>query len=116
MSTIFWLAVLNALLAATGQVLWKIGVNGKNLLSLPNIIEIMLSPYILTGLLIYGITTFLWLYLLSKADVSYIYPIQSLVFVIIILAGAFLFGENISINRWIGLTVICIGVFILASK
>jgi len=113
---IILLTILNSLLMVSGQILWKLGMNGKNIAGLADIIVVMFSPLIFSGLLIYAIATFLWLYVLSKADLSYVYPIQSLAFIFALLVSFFLFKEDVTLNRWIGTVIICAGVFLISVK
>jgi len=49
------------------------------------------------------------LYLLSQRDVSVIWPLTALGFVVTTLAAKFILREEISITRWIGITLIVIG-------
>ena len=113
---IILLTIFNSLLMVTGQILWKIGVAGKNLNNIIDIIKVMFSPCIFSGLMIYVGATFLWLYILSKADLSYVYPLQSLAFIFAIFVSIFIFRENVTLNRWIGTIVICLGVAIVSTK
>jgi drug/metabolite transporter (DMT)-like permease len=49
------------------------------------------------------------LYLLSQQDVSVVWPLTALGFVVTTLAAKFILREEISITRWIGITLIVIG-------
>ena len=113
---IIMLTVLNSLLMVAGQTFWKAGMIGKNINSFFDIILVMFSPLIVCGLMVYIIATFLWLYILSKAELSYVYPIQSLAFPIALFVAAFLFKETITLNRLIGAAMICIGVLLTSLR
>ena len=106
------LCLLNTLLMVIGQTLFKIGSNGKQLDSLRNIIKVMLSPVILLALTIYAVTTVLWLYILSKTEISFAYPIQALAFPLVLVISSIIFHEQIPLNRWAGVALIFIGVYI----
>ena len=110
------LTVLNSLLMVTGQTFWKAGMIGKNINNFFDILLVMFSPLIVCGLMVYIIATFLWLYILSKAELSYVYPIQSLAFPFALFVAAFLFKETITLNRLIGTAVICIGVLLTSLR
>ncbi len=110
------LTILNALLLATGQLLWKTGMQNKDIRSFDQMMLCFLNPYIIGGLMIYGLTTILWLFIVSKADLSYVYPIQSFVLIIILLSSALIFKENVTINRWVGAAFIALGVIIVGSR
>jgi len=107
-------------LLLAGQVLWK-----KGLAILPGvysagITHLLLglggSIYIWSGLVLYGLATLLWLYLLSKYDLSYIYPFTSLSFVMAIFVSSLLLGETVTWNRWAGAVTIVLGVYLVSLK
>ena len=106
------LCFLNTLLMVTGQMMFKYGSAGKSIASIADIIKLLFSPIIFTALCIYGVTTMLWLYILSKTPISYAYPIQALAFPIVLIASMFLFNESIPPMRWVGVIIIMCGVFI----
>ncbi len=110
------LTLLSTVLMAIGQLLFKYGSTGKEFDSLINIIKIMLSPPIFIALCIYAVNTVLWTYILSKVDISKAYPIQSLTFAIVMIAAAILFKEQIPMNRWVGVGIIILGVFVTTVK
>jgi multidrug transporter EmrE-like cation transporter len=77
--------------------------------------RIATSPGIWAGLAIYGVGTFFWLIALSQVELGYAYPFLSLSYVLILLASAALFGEQLSWWRLGGVVVICLGVYVVAS-
>ncbi len=111
MKNIF-LCLINTLMMVCGQVLFKLGSNGKSISSFSDIIALLFSPIILLALALYGCTTLLWLYILSKVKISFAYPIQALAFPIVLIVSGLIFKEEIPVNRWIGVVVIVIGVYI----
>lgn len=113
---IILLAILNSLFMVIGQILWKTGISGKDIKSPFEIFQAMFSPFILGGILVYIIATFLWLYILNKSELSYIYPVQSLAYVFSLLPAIFIFGENVYPNRLIGAVIICFGVYMVTIK
>ena len=109
------LCFLNTLMMATGQIMFKYGSDGKVLSSLSDIFKLFFTPIIFMALCLYAITTGLWLYILSEMPISIAYPIQALAFPIVLLFSIILFKENIPFVKWIGIAVICFGVFIVTS-
>jgi drug/metabolite transporter (DMT)-like permease len=77
--------------------------------------RIAASPGIWAGLGIYGVGTFFWLVALSQVELGYAYPFLSLSYVLILIASAALFREQLSLWRLGGVLVICLGVYIVAS-
>jgi uncharacterized membrane protein len=50
---------------------------------------------------------------LSWADYSYVQPASSLAYAVVALLGYFMLGESISPLHWVGIAVICMGVFVV---
>ena len=109
--TYIFLAI-NIIFLATGQVLWKLGMSKINGF---NIINIILEPYIISGIILYGVATFLWLYILSKEELSLVYPLQSITYVLGTVLALFIFHENISLVRWIGIATIVLGASLVVK-
>ncbi len=110
------LILFNVLLLTSGQVLWKMGLARTGGISLDNMLQVFLSPLILAGLALYVAATVVWFAVLSRADLSYAYPLQSTAYVIGVIAAWFLFKEVIPPTRWIGVLVIIAGVVIVSYK
>lgn len=110
------LCLINTALMVTGQILFKIGSRGRTLASVKDILVMMFSPVILLALCIYAGTTVLWLFILNKAELSFAYPIQALAFPAVLLISSLIFHENIPLNRWLGVGIIFLGVYIAIYK
>lgn len=54
------------------------------------------------------------LYMLSRSDVSFIWPLTSLGFIVTTLAAKFILDEKVSGPRWAGVTLIALGVFLIS--
>jgi multidrug transporter EmrE-like cation transporter len=72
------------------------------------------SPMVWLGLGLYGLSTLLWLWVLSRLDVSLAYPLVSLGFVVTMVAGVLWLGEPFSWLRVGACTLIVVGVSLLA--
>jgi uncharacterized membrane protein len=108
--TYIFLAI-NIVFLATGQMLWKLGMSKMDRF---NIVSIILNPYIILGVTLYGLATLFWLYVLSKKELSLIYPLQSITYVLGTMLAIFVFHENVSLLRWIGIATIIIGATLVA--
>jgi len=108
------LVLVNCILLVSGQILWKIGLRDLSFNGLKSIISILFNKYIFSGLVIYAVATFYWFYILKKYDLTKVYPIQSLSYVLALIFGYLILNENITKNSIIGTIIICIGVFIIA--
>ena len=106
------LCLLNTALLATGQMLFKLGSNGKSLNGIVDMIRLMFSTVILAALCLYGGTTVLWLYILSRTPMSHAYPIQALAYPVVLFVSMLLFKEPISVTKWLGVGIIILGVVV----
>ena len=58
-------------------------------------------------------TVVLWAYLLKHNDLSFVYPLLSISYIISLFVGSFIFGETIPLTRWIGVVIVMIGVYFI---
>ena len=75
-------------------------------------LNIITSGYIIGGDVLYVIATVLWLYLLTKFDFNYIYPMVSISFILSAIVSQFILNEHVPLNGWIGVGIITIGVIV----
>ena len=107
---------------AVGQLTLKAGMNsivqtyGKLQLSADTLIHMATNPLLIVGIAIFGISTLLWLFALAKADLSFAYPFLSLTYLVVLIGGAFLFGDKVTLPRVLGFAVIIAGVWIVARS
>ena len=116
-----WLILLSVTTGVAGQTMIKLGVSrpgaveeSSGLLSL--ISMILRSPLIILGLLLYGAGALAWIAVLSRLDLSLAYPFLALNFVLVALVSFSFLGESIPPLRWLGILVICIGIFLVARS
>jgi len=116
------LILVDVLLNVTGQLSLKYGMSkiGNFSLSLsalpPVFLKAATNLSVLFGLFCYGLGFMVWLIVLSKAEVSYAYPLISLGYVLTALLAWVLFGEALNGNRLVGILTICLGVFLIARN
>jgi drug/metabolite transporter (DMT)-like permease len=108
----------SVLFAATGHLLIKSGLNSLRVAGVPSglvprLMGYLLAPAVTGGLLIYGIGTALWVFAVSKREISYLFPLSALNYVVVALGGKWLFGESILATRWIGILVVVGGVWLM---
>jgi len=75
-----------------------------------------LHPGVLLGLLCYAVSVVVWIVALSRVDVSIAYPMLSVGYVVNALLAMWLFHEDVSLQRWLGIGVILIGVTLVARS
>ncbi|ASS90107.1 hypothetical protein CX649_04720 [Bacillaceae bacterium ZC4] len=110
----FILILGNTLILVTGQFLWKYGMENQTLsFSLLSILKVIFSPFVFSGLAMYGIATILWLYILSKVPLSVAYPFQSIAYILAVFGAHFVFNETITFQKVLGCLLIMAGVSII---
>ncbi|MDH6268512.1 drug/metabolite transporter (DMT)-like permease [Rhizobium sp. SG_E_25_P2] len=75
---------------------------------------VVLSPYVIGGLGLYGLGAILWLLVLSKLPVSSAYPFVALGMALTTAAGVVVLGEQISWPTALGVAVIIAGICLVA--
>jgi drug/metabolite transporter (DMT)-like permease len=75
--------------------------------------EILRTPSIWMGigsLLVFFVANML---VLTEADYSFVQPAGSLAYGVVALLGIVMLGEHVSLLRWVGIAIICLGVFVV---
>ena len=115
------LVLLFSFLIVSGQVLWKLAIdkNGglinRDYTAIQNFWNLLLSPYMLFGIGIYMFATVFWMYLLGEYEYSFIYPMSSMTFVMSLFFASYVFDEEITLYKIIGVLIIILGVFIVTK-
>ena len=97
-----------------GNFLLKRGMPPE-LSSAADYITVLFRPMVSLGVLL----LILWLAsrmaMLSWADLSYVLPVTSLQYVLVVIAGRVLLEERVSVYRWIGIASITAGVALVSG-
>ena len=108
-------------LNAAAQLLLKKGMMSIGSLSissagfLPFVQRVLFEPFVIAGLGCYVISVGIWMFVLSKCEVSFAYPFLSIGYVVTAVGGYYMFSESLTITRILGILTICLGV-VLISK
>jgi len=112
--------LISITLGPLGNVFLGKGMKGFGAIASAKIADLLhIAPRVLlSGYIWLGIACLLGFFvshmlLLTWADYSYVQPATSLSYLSISVLSYFLLGEMISPLRWVGVTVICFGVFIV---
>lgn len=113
------LIVFGVLLASLGQLLLKLGMikvgRVSSLASAPSmILTALLSPLVLAGLAIFGISALSWLVVLSRVRLSIAYPMVSLGYVSVVFFSWLIFKEPVKPVTIAGCLTIIFGVFLIS--
>lgn len=113
------LGLVSIMLLSAGQTSLKYGLNvigGVSLSDGLSFLKLLQTPWVIVGFVLYGLSSILWLDVLSKLEFSLAFPMVGLTYVFTLLIGRFFFGETIGWERMIGVALIICGVFFLVRS
>ena len=103
--------------AATGQVMLKHGMqiattraahSGGSLA-----LRAATSPWVLLGLVVFGISAVAWLAALSRVPLSVAYPFNALGYLVILTASVVVLHERANVFTWLGSLLVVSGLLIV---
>jgi uncharacterized membrane protein len=120
----FILLILSVVIGAVAQISLKKGVS--NLQSKYDTMEILNpvkflsilkeSPLIFVGGLLYALGFVIWIAAMTKFDVSFMYPMLSLAYILVAVLAFVILKENITLYRWLGIILVTIGSMLLLKS
>lgn len=122
-STVFLLILCSTALSAFAQICLKYGMSHVTVVdaiqsgdSTKVAFAILLNTSIMGGLLLYGASAISWLFVLAKVEVSYAYPFVALGFILTMILGKVLLGDELSLARVLGTCVVVAGLAIVTHS
>jgi multidrug transporter EmrE-like cation transporter len=115
------LILVSVVLAAVAQLTLKHGMNqvtsstGELKLELASVRDVLTTPAVWGGLLLFGVSALVWLAVLSRTTLSFAYPFASLTYVLILLADRFLLDQQVPALRYAGVACIMVGIVLVAQ-
>lgn len=97
------LMLLSAVLACTGQLLWKLAARSDSLL------------LIALGLALYGCGALLMIFALRHGELSVLHPMMSAGYVFSLFLGAIVLDETVSVTKIAGVAMIILGLICLSA-
>ena len=117
------LVLICVVFGAFGQISMKTGMrqvrqidDASDLLDLSTIVQIFSNFYVVGGLVLYMISAFLWLGALSTLDVSLMYPLLSLGYVVTAFFAMAFLGEIVTYSRWAGIALVVVGCILIVKS
>jgi drug/metabolite transporter (DMT)-like permease len=108
-------------LAALAQLTLKAGMNqvteangGAVTLSGDAIRTMLTNLTVWAGLVLFGLSAVVWLFVLSRTSLSFAYPFAALTYLLIVLVDRFVLHEAVPAARWAGVACIMIGIVLVA--
>jgi multidrug transporter EmrE-like cation transporter len=118
----FAFLMTGVLLNAAAQLLLKAGTNALGVLTLTRetwsdtLLRMATQGHFALGFGCYALSVIVWIFGLSRVPVSMAYPLLSVGYVVNAVAAHFLFGEAVTVSRWLGIGFIVIGVTLVARS
>lgn len=101
------------ILAALGQLILKTGMNQVGKFEL---VKSFTNPTVLLGLGFYLASLILWMMVLTRENLSFVYPLVAFSYVVTVTLSRFVLHEPVPSLRWIGLAVIVFGILLIAKS
>jgi drug/metabolite transporter (DMT)-like permease len=103
------LLMCSAFMAASGQLLFKIGAQGK--------IQFLefLNLHIATGFCFYFLSAAIWIYTLSFEKLVNVFAFTALTFVLVYAGGVFLLGESMNMAAATGVLFVLLGLYLITA-
>lgn len=110
--------ILYVLATSFALIVLKLGTkDGAPLQLAGNKPTINLNPSTVLGIVLYGVSFLLYMYLISKNDLGYIIPLTTaLVYILIFIASYVVFHEVFTVIKIFGIALILAGLIILNLK
>ena len=118
----FAFLITGVLLNAAAQLFLKAGTNALGVITLTSdnwsatFGRMAAEPHFIAGAALYVVSLFVWILGLSRVPVSIAYPMLSLGYVVNAIAAHYLFGEVVTLTRWLGIGFIILGVWLVARS
>jgi multidrug transporter EmrE-like cation transporter len=106
------------LFTSAGQLLLRLGMRGfeANASGLDQLIRYVLhTPSVWFAVGLYGVSTLLWMRVLTRYPVGAVYPMVAMGYVLVTIGGLLFLNEKVPLQGWLALMVICFGTLLLAA-
>ncbi len=116
----FAFLITGVLLNAGAQLLLKAGTNVLGVITLTRdnwldtLWRMATQGFFVTGVVVYMVSLVIWIMGLSRVPVSVAYPMLSLGYVVNAVLAYYLFGEAVTVTKWLGIGLIILGVWLVA--
>jgi multidrug transporter EmrE-like cation transporter len=111
------LVICAVCLTVTGELFLKTGMNRVGMVSFGQIVSaiarVLRTPPIYVGFAFVFSGALVWLAALSRAPLSFAYPILSLGYVLVLIFSRVVLHEPVSPLRWIGTAVVVCGIWLV---
>jgi uncharacterized membrane protein len=120
---LFLLVITCVTIGALAQLAMKIGMSGPAVqatlgsgIGANFVWAVVRNPLVIGGLFAYFVGAGLWLLVLSKADLSLVFPFTGLGFILTMLFGWLFLNEDVGTYRVVGTLLIASGAYLIAKS
>ena len=112
--------VLSILISSSAHLLLKKGVSNGDISSTKSVnlfstaMDLVTNPWIVGGMFLHVCALVVWLWALSRVDISFAYPFLALGYVFVGIMAWWLLGESITATRLTGMLIIVFGLIVLS--
>lgn len=117
---IIFLIVLTSICDTISQLFLKNSINSldANINSLKRVLQFLLKlaaiPRVWIGFIFSCLSLFIWLFVLSKADLNFAFSLDSMHYIFIAYASMLILKENVGPKRWAGTILIVVGIILVS--
>jgi len=118
---ILGLIFITDLIDTAGQLIIKASINkiDFHIDSIPKafrlILQLIRIPRVWLAFLLSFLSLFVWLFVLSRAELGFAFSLDSMRYILIVIASAVLLKEKITLSRWLGIVCVVLGIILVAS-
>jgi len=112
MSWTTWMLILVPIAIGMGQLMFRATSQTTGVLSVISIGSLFLNPWFLSAVLLYGVATVAWIFVLQSVPIGRAYQFMSLSFVVVPVGAWWIFGESMDVRQAVGVAVIVGGIAI----
>lgn len=106
--TLLIIAIIASILAAVASLFLK-----KSTTNLKMNFAALRNKNFIIGVLLYGVSTLIYMIALKNGELNVVYPISSFSYVFVSLLSIKYLGEKMNAAKWAGIIFIIIGVFLI---
>jgi drug/metabolite transporter (DMT)-like permease len=116
----WWVAFsASSLFVVSGHLLIKAGLNAatpSQYVGFARVVHSVLQVEVIAGLLIYFLGSVCWMIAVAQREISFLYPLSSINYVLVVVTSYVLFSEAVSLQRASGVAVIVLGMALMNRR
>jgi drug/metabolite transporter (DMT)-like permease len=111
----------SSLFVVSGHLLIKSGLSAGTSGSLgaplwTRIFHCVMQTEVAAGLAVYFLGSVCWMLAVAQQEISFLYPLSSMNYVLVVIASSMFFGESVSLRRMSGVALIVLGMVLMNRK